>query len=671
MPLAKRSGAAKLAGMRVLPESLSSKLEAAVSSNQLLPESRRNIEILLRGAPSDFYERVVTELTTANEWTELNDRFFRTLAFGTGGLRGRTIGKGIAQSEWGEKAESKAMPPQFPCVGTNAMNFFNISRATQGLVAYLKGWAKSQRSTRKPRLVIAHDTRFFSKDFSRMAAQIAAENGCDAFVFEGPRSTPELSFAVRYLEADAGIVITASHNPPHDNGYKVYFSDGAQVVEPHASGIITKVNAIESETYRSNNKDAGKVTTLGTDLDEAYMERLCTLIISPGLLEQARSLRIVYTPIHGTGGVIIEPMLRKLGLQFDVVPEQSRFDGSFPTVRSPNPENAEALRMAIDLANSNKADLVIATDPDCDRMGVAVRTISGEMTLLTGNQIGALLAWYRALAFFEQGVLTKDNAVRAVLIKTFVTTDLQKAIAEYFGLRCVETLTGFKYIGAKLGQYEAALPAEVRQGYVGRSEEETRRARLTNSSFYVFGGEESYGYSGADFVRDKDGNGAALMFCEVAAYASSRGQTLDGLLDEIYSRLGYFAEKNGSLVFEGAEGAAKIARLVQSYAANPPTEMSGRKVARIQNFEKEEIRDVEGDVIPKEKMSIFELEDRTRVAVRASGTEPKIKYYLFAQKRPSAGVFGADDLKQIKSEVAATLDQLWTWLEKDAMTRLS
>lgn len=657
--------------MRAPPESLSSKLEAAVNSKQLLPESRGNIENLLGGAPSDFYERVVTELTEAGEWTELNDRFFRTLAFGTGGLRGRTIGKVIAPSEWGEKAKSKAMPPPFPCVGTNAMNFFNISRATQGLVAYLKDWAKSQRSTRKPRLVIAHDTRFFSKDFAGLAARIAAENGCDAFVFEGPRSTPELSFAVRYLEADAGVVITASHNPPHDNGYKVYFSDGAQVVEPHASGIIKKVNAIESETYRSDNQDAGKVTTLGTEMDDAYMERLRTLIINPRLLERARSLCIVYTPIHGTGGVIVEPMLRKLGLQFHVVPEQNRFDGAFPTVRSPNPENAEALRMAIDLANANKADLVIATDPDCDRMGVAVRTTGGDMTLLTGNQIGSLLAWYRALALFEQGILTKENAARAVLIKTFVTTDLQKAIAEHFGLRCVETLTGFKYIGAKLGKYEAALPKEVRSGYVKRSEEETRRARLTDSSFYVFGGEESYGYSGADFVRDKDGNGAALMFCEVAAYASSRGQTLDALLDEIYSRLGYFAEKNGSLVFEGAEGAAKIARLVQSYAANPPTEMLGRKVASIRNFEKEEIRDVEGDMIPKEKMSIFELEDRTRIAVRGSGTEPKIKYYLFAQERPAGGTFGTDKLKHIKSEVAATLDQLWTWLEKDAMARLT
>jgi phosphoglucomutase len=339
-------------------------------------------------------------------------------------------------------------------------------------------------------------------------------------------------------------------------------------------------------------------------------------------------------------------------------------------VRSPNPENAEALKMAIELAKKNGADLVIATDPDCDRMGVAVRTPSGEMELLTGNQIGSLLAYYRAQAFFEQGILTKENAARGVLIKTFVTTDLQKAIAEHFGLRCVETLTGFKYIGAKLGKYEAALPPKSRANYVKMPEDETRKLRLAHSSFYIFGGEESYGYSGADFVRDKDGNGAVIMFCEVAAYAKSRSQTIDQLLDEIYSQLGYFAEKNGALIFEGAEGASKIARLVQSYARKPPAEIARSKVTKITNFETDTIKDVEGDVIPKEKMSIFELADRTRIAVRGSGTEPKIKYYIFAQQQPTAGKFGAAELSSIKAEVSARLEKVWKWLEQDAADRL-
>src|SRR5436190_1106079 len=521
-------------------------------------------------------------------------------------------------------------------------------------------------------LVTAHDPRFFSSEFCELAAKVASQNGCDAFVFEGPRSVPELSFAVRYLRANAGVVITASHNPPHDNGYKVYFSDGAQVIEPHASGIIVKGNAITSEVFTPLPKDRqGKITTLGKEIDEAYMQRLETLILDPEIIRTAKSLRIIYSPLHGTGRVIIEPMLKRLGFRFDIVAEQDRFDGRFSTVRSPNPENAEALTMAIELAKNEDADLVVATDPDCDRMGAAVRGKSGKMKLLTGNQIGSLLAYYRTKTLFDHGVLNKENAARAVIIKTFVTTDLQKAIAEHYGLRCVETLTGFKYIGAKLGKYEQALPENVRQKYVDLSEEQTRRLRLAHSSFYVFGGEESYGYSGADFVRDKDGNGAVIMFCEVAAYAKSRGRTVDQLLDEIFAIFGYFAEKNGSLVFEGAEGAGKIKRLVESYARHPFSEVLGSKVTGARNFETEAIHDVEGDKIPKEKMSIFELENRTRIAVRGSGTEPKIKYYLFAQRRPKNGKFDSAELDQIKSEVEEKLDRLWDWLQQDAQSRLS
>src|SRR5438034_2737441 len=277
------------------------------------------------------------------------------------------------------------------------------------------------------------------------------------------------------------------------------------------------------------------------------MQRLETLILNPQIIRETKSLRVVYSPLHGTGRVIVEPMLKRLGFNFDVVAEQDRFDGRFSTVKSPNPENAEALTMAIKLAEKEDADLVVATDPDCDRMGAAVRAApttdaTARMKLLTGNQIGSLIAYYRTKTLFDQGILNKENAARGVIIKTFVTTDLQKAIAEHYGLRCVETLTGFKYIGAKLGKYEQALPENVRQKYVDLGEEETRRLRLAHSSFYVFGGEESYGYSGADFVRDKDGNGAVIMFCEVAAYAKSRGQTVDQLLDEIFAIFGYFAE---------------------------------------------------------------------------------------------------------------------------------
>jgi phosphoglucomutase len=348
------------------------------------------------------------------------------------------------------------------------------------------------------------------------------------------------------------------------------------------------------------------------------------------------------------------------------------------------------------LANKIGADLVVATDPDCDRMGVAVRSGEGEMDLLTGNQIGSLMVYYRIKTLFERGVLTRENASRAVIIKTFVTTDLQKAIAEKFGLRCVETLTGFKYIGAKLRKYEdqlsAALGPDAAQpspipgrdaalrrpsdsgasalpSYRQMSEDETRRLRLLHASYYVFGGEESYGYSGGDFVRDKDGNGAAIMFCEVAAYAKSTGLTVTALLDEVFSEFGYFQEYSGSLTFEGAEGAETIKRLLASYVSRPPAELLGAKVVHIKNVETETFRDIEGDEIPREKMLIFELEDKTRIAVRGSGTEPKIKYYLFAQKRPDGSRFSGDELAAIKAKVGARLKELWEWLRADATAR--
>jgi len=648
---------------------LNARIEQAVAHGLLIASSAKNIRSLLEGAGSDVYFRSVKELVDAAEWQELNDRYYQTLAFGTGGLRGRTIGKIITTAERGNAREGER--PEFPCLGTNAMNFFNINRATRGLVAYLQGRNRRDGILTRPKIVIAHDPRFFSKEFAELTAKVAAENGCDAFVFDGPRSVPELSFAVRYLHASAGIVITASHNPPHDNGYKVYFDDGAQVIDPHASGIIAKVNAITTESFTPLPKEQqGKVTVIGKNIDQAYMHRLETLILDPRVIREAKSLRIIYTPLHGTGSVIIRPMLNRLGFKFQVVPEQDCFDGRFPTVKSPNPEYGQALTMAINLAEGENADLVAATDPDCDRMGVAVRTKAGNMKLLTGNEIGSLVAWYRIKTLFDKGVLNKPNAARAVIMKTFVTTDLQNAIAHHYGVRCVETLTGFKYIGAKLANYEREIPEQLRRSYADLAEGETRRLRLAYSSFYVFGGEESYGYSGADFIRDKDGNGAVIMFCEVAAYAKSRGQTVDQLLDEIYSQFGYFSEKTSSLVFEGAEGANKIANLMKSYTADPIREICRLKVANIKNFETDEIRDVEGDLIPKTKMLMLELEDGTRIAIRPSGTEPKIKYYLFACRQPGIEKFTGADLDRIKAEVEKHLENLWSWLRTGAESRL-
>src|SRR6266481_2960091 len=351
--------------------SLTEQIDRALSDGKLRADAAENIRRILSGEESDFAARVIGELSQANEWEELNDRFYKTLAFGTGGLRGRTIGKIVTPSERG--TPTALGRPEFPCVGTNAMNYFNVGRATRGLVIYIQKWRSGQR-----------------------------------------------------LEGRAKIVIAQVNEPSGETGsvpsQKV--RDDTEVVPPKGEIIFT-----------------------GDEIDGAYMERLETLILDRGLIERTRDLKIVYTPIHGTGGVIVKPMLRKIGLNFSVVPEQDQFDGRFPTVKSPNPENAEALNLGISLAQKQSADLVIATDPDCDRMGVAVRTSTGEMKLLSGNQIGSLLAWYRAKTFFDRGILNKGNAGRGVIIKTFVTSDLQKAIAEKSGLRCVDTLTGFKYNG--------------------------------------------------------------------------------------------------------------------------------------------------------------------------------------------------------------------------------
>ena len=646
-------------------------LDQAVASGKLLESSAKNILQLLARASSPVYAQSIRELVERGEWAELNDRFFRTLAFGTGGLRGRTIGKVVTDAERGTPdAQGR---PEHPCVGTNSMNFFNVSRAVQGLVAYVKEWLALEGRNERGSIAIAHDTRFFSREFAELCARVAVELGCDAHLVEGPRSTPELSFAVRETRSHAGIVLTASHNPPHDNGFKCYFADGGQVVEPHASAIIAKVNATESDVYTPLPvEQQGKIHTLGGEIDEAYMHRLDALILDRGVIAAAKNLRVVYTSLHGTGGVIVKPMLARLGVQFTTVPEQDAMDGLFPTVKSPNPENAEALAMAIALAEKSGADLVMATDPDCDRMGIAARNAAGKMELFTGNQIGSLLAWYRVHKLREQGVLTEANAARGVIIKTFVTSDLQRAIAEKNGLRCVETLTGFKFNSEKLEKYEHALPAEIRAKYRTMSEAETRAARLAHSSYYVAGGEESYGYSGADFVRDKDGNGAVVMFTEVAAHAKVRGLTLDRLLDEIYAEYGFYFEMNGNLVFEGAEGAAKIQRLIDTYASEPPREFNGVAVTASRNFGVEDIFDCEGDKIPKEKMLAFDLANGGRVTVRPSGTEPKIKYYLFAVRAPeSGGTFTPEQLAAIKNQTRDSLDDLWAWLQKDAARRVS
>ncbi|TDU81255.1 phosphoglucomutase [Prosthecobacter fusiformis] len=652
--------------------SLEASLQSAADAGHLLPSSLENIQALLAASENPVYRASIEELANDGQWAELNDRFFQALKFGTGGLRGRTIGKVITSAERGSAVGDER--PDHPCVGTNAMNFYNAARATRGLVAYAKTYRATAGLSGKPSIVFSHDTRHFSPEFAKRCAQIAIENGADVYLFDGCRATPEMSFAVRHLRADAGVMLTASHNPAHDNGYKVNYSDGAGIVEPHATGIIKEVNVIVDEAYTPlPEDDQGTLTMLGGELDEIYLKRVETMMLQPELLkdENAQKLKIVYTALHGAGGVLVPVLLKRLGFNFFTVPEQDTQDGRFPTVKSPNPENAPALKMAVDLANKEGADIVIGTDPDCDRMGVGVRNAQGEMVLLTGNQTGSLMGWYRLKTMFDLGILNDANKGNAVFLKTFVTSPMQDTISAKFGVQCVNTLTGFKWISAKLAKYEAALPAEILAKYRDLPAAESRAARLEHSKFLVFGGEESYGYMGDDFSRDKDGNGAVVMFAELAAYAASRGLTVVELLDEVYSDVGYFLEVNQSKVFEGASGAAQIAQLADSYASNPPKEVDGSAVVKVRDFRKDEIYDEEGELISKEKMLFVDLADGRSFAVRPSGTEPKIKYYMFGRQVPVAGQkMTAEELAAAKAKVSASLDSMWTWLDKDIDVRL-
>lgn len=627
-------------------------LNDAVEEGKLSEETRGNINLYLQGSSSPIGEAAIAELLEQKQWQEIDDRFFKTMSFGTGGLRGRTIGRIVTQVEQGQGGPLDR--PEHPCVGTASMNFYNLKRAMIGLVTYVK---ERHQGEGRPSLVIGHDTRHFSRDFAEICAQVAVDLGCDAYLFEAERATPEISFAIRYLRANSGVCLTASHNPYHDNGFKAYIDDGGQLVEPHAAGVIERVNALTSEEYEPVPKDQrGELKILGEEMDRIYMERLKTVLLRPDLLDGKRA-KVVYTNLHGTGGVIIVPLLRELGFEVITVPEQDGGDGRFPTVQSPNPENAPALARAIALAEEIGADAAIGTDPDCDRMGVAIRNGSGEMELLTGNQIGSLIGWYRIKTMFELGWLTESNRSRAVLIKTLVTTGLQDAIAERFGISKVNTLTGFKFIGEKLKKYEDAIPADKKGDYRSLSEEESRKLRLEYSKFFVFGGEESYGYLGSDFVRDKDGNASAVMFAELVAFAMSEQKTIAELRDQIWTEFGVHLEAGKSIVMEGGDGARKIAALVESYATDPPSEIDGSKTLHVRDYSLGGFYDEEGDEIPQSAMLFVELVDGRRFAVRPSGTEPKIKYYLFGK--------GSTEL-----EVQSSLDSLWASLEKDAYHRM-
>jgi phosphoglucomutase len=561
--------------------------------------------------------------------------------------------------------------PEHAAVGSNVLNDFNLVRATIGLFRYVENYLKETGSYDLPRFVIAHDVRHFSRHFCELAASTWCKLGGQALIFDGPRSTPQLSFAVRQNKATCGAVITASHNPPHDNGFKVYFDDGAQVVSPHAEGIVDLVNLVElSEVPAFLEIDLTRVITLGAKDDAAYQDVLKEMVVDAEVMEK-EAPQIVFTPIHGTGAISSVPALKALGVKVIEVPEQMQQDARFPTVQSPNPENAEALAMGIAKANEVGADVILATDPDADRMGVAVRDRKGEMVLLTGNQIGTILAEYRISVLKDAEIIPEDGGDNVVFIKTFVTSPMQEAVAEWHGLKTINTLTGFKWIGAKLAAYEAQMKEQLMEKEGTAVDYDacdiwTRADLLLDySSYFVFGGEESYGYLASDKVRDKDANAAVVMFCEVAAYLKAQDMTFTEFLDSLYLQHGYYEEKTINIYYEGAAGSAKIANILSSYRNDPPKNFGDVSVSGFTDFGKDEIIDADGEKIPAQDFYFLELSNGYSFAVRGSGTEPKIKFYVFGRSE----VLDPEDLIKVKAEAAVEMQKVLAAIDADARVR--
>jgi phosphoglucomutase len=650
--------------------SIIKKIEAAGAAGSLLESTVVNLK---QWASADFLPNwagaSIVELVENGEWDELNDRFYQNLAFGTGGIRGRTIGNVPASAETGTL--SAIGSPEHAAVGSNVLNDFNLVRATIGLFRYVEQYLKDSGSYDLPRFVIAHDVRHFSRHFCELAASTWCKLGGQALIFEGPRSTPQLSFAVRQNKATCGAVITASHNPSHDNGFKVYFDDGAQVVSPHAEGIVDLVNLVElSEVPAFLDVDLAPVISLGAKDDAAYQDVLKEMVIDSEVMEK-QAPRIVFSPIHGTGAISSVPALKELGVEVIEVPEQMVQDPRFPTVKSPNPENAEALAMAIAKANEVGADVVLATDPDADRMGVAVRDRSGEMVLLTGNQIGTIMAEYRISVLKDAEVIPEDGGDNTVLIKTFVTSPMQEAVADWHGLKTINTLTGFKWIGAKLAGYEAQMKAKLMEEEGTAVDYDacdiwTRADLLLDySTYFVFGGEESYGYLASDKVRDKDANAAVVMFCEVAAYLKAQEMTFPEFLDSLYLQHGYYEEKTINIYYEGAAGSQKIKNILESYRSDAPKTFGDVSVSGFTDFGKDEIIDADGDKIPPQDFYFLELSNGYSFAVRGSGTEPKIKFYVFGR----SDVLDPEDLIKVKVEAAVEMQRVLAAIEADARVR--
>jgi phosphoglucomutase len=639
-------------------------LGSALGEGLLLPQTIKNCEDWLFCLP-EWGKAAIGELIERKNWEELNNRFFKNLEFGTGGMRNRTIAETITRAEWGRGASFDA--PEHAAIGSAYLNDFNIARATIALFRYCK------TQTEGPlKLVIAHDVRHFSEHFSKITAKIWNHLGGKAIAFDGPRSTPQLSFSVRKFQATAGIVITASHNPAYDNGYKVYFKDGGQVVEPHASSIIEQFNRTSLQEavqiLESISKNSPSIEYFDAMADKSYMEEVISNLFDANIFQES-PINIVFTPVHGTGDMITAPVLQQLGIRAHFVPEQMVHDPRFPTVKSPNPENFEVFDLAIKKANNVGGELVIATDPDADRIAIGVPNGDGIFEKFTGNLTGALLAEFRLSRMKTLGWIPTEGSTRVAFVKTFVTSPLLDKIAEAHGIKCINTLTGFKWIGEKLNDYETILQNRLKAlnlstiDYVNVSAEKRREILLKYSTFFAMGCEESYGYLASNNTRDKDANGATIMICEMLATLKKSGKTLVDFRNEIYEKYGYYDETQLNIYYEGASGAEKIKNILQSYQKNPPTSLGNFHVIRTADFNKDAVFDPDGKRIPAQNFFIIDLDNGYRYAIRGSGTEPKIKFYIFANAPMTAS------LSLTAAETTETMEQIKQFLEVDARAR--
>lgn len=589
----------------------------------------------------------VIELVKTGAWSELNSRFCKNLNFGTGGIRARTIGAIISKSEIGEIGCIHF--PRFPATGMNALNDVNVSKMIIGIFRYIKIQSKSKDVYKKikPSIVVAHDMRHFSYHFCNLITSVWVKLGGNACRFTGPRSTPQLSFTVRRKQFNLGIMITASHNPPSENGCKIYFTDGSQITNRHTNDITKYTDKIRTtEVIKYLNISCNEVLVLGQENDHVYIQSLRRLLIQASCID-SRNLSIVHTALHGTGSVSIPPLLRSLGIEVFDVEKQLPMNPNFPTVSSPNPEDISSFDFGIKLANLHNVNYVIASDPDSDRMRIAVRRRNGSMCILNGNIIGSLLAEHRMTFFKKIGVLNCNGNIHSSLIKTFVTTPLQQSIAKNHGVRCINTLTGFKWIGSKLLQYEYRLRGILSS----RNQKDNyyklnflKRSKLYQkySIFFIFGGEESYGYLAGDDTRDKDGNGAALMFCELISILNIHKLHVEDLIESMHDKYGYFYDDLINIYYINMSGERKVKNIINSYIVNPPRSLNSIKVIKVIDFRNHSIKDSNDAIVVSQDFFILKLENGYNYAIRQSGTESKIKIYLFAYEN----TFKALNLKQ-------------------------